>query len=170
MTIAANPDVGVVGGHYLLIDQNRNERYVRMPPTHHEAILPALARSIPLANTIAMFRKRVWTEAGGYPDVADLEDQLLWLEAAKLGWRFANVPEVIGEHYVHSTSFFHRSFKYVDRQRNLARVQAKVVRELRLPRWMYLFALGRYGYAYCPTVLKRVLRRTVGGSQERDLG
>lgn len=166
----SNPDVGVVGGHYLLIDQNRNERYVRMPPTHHEAILLELARSIPLANTIAMFRKRVWTEAGGYPDVADLEDQLLWLEAGKLGWRFANVPEVIGEHYVHSTSFFHRSFKYVDRQRNLARVQAKVVRELGLPRWMYLFALGRYGYAFCPTILKRVLRRTLGGSQERDLG
>ena len=37
-----------------------------------------------------------------------------------------NVPEVIGEHFVHPASFFHRSFKYADRQRNLARVQAKV--------------------------------------------
>ena len=165
----ANPRVGVVGGHYLVIDQNRNERYVRMPPSEHEDIIPAMARAIPMANTIAMFRKRVWTEAGGYPEVADLEDQLLWLKAAKLGWRFANVPELVGEHYVHSTSFFHRSFKYVDRQRALAKVQAKVVRELRLPPWMYLFALGRYGYAYCPTPLKRMLRRTLGGSAERDL-
>ena len=165
----ANPKVGVVGGHYLLIDTNRNERYVRMPPTEHADIIPALAKSIPLANTIAMFRKQVWTDAGGYPPVADLEDQLLWLSAAKQGWRFANVPEVLGEHFVHSTSYFHRSFKYIDRQRNLARVQAKVVRELGLPVWMYLFPLGRFTYAYFPTGLKRVLRRTLGGSKEKDL-
>ena len=165
----ADPGIGVVGGYYVVVDQNRDERYVRMPPTEHAAIVPAMAKSIPLANTIAMFRRRVWIESGGYPEVADLEDQLLWLKAAKLGWRFANVPEVVGEHFVHGASFFHRSFKYVDRQRNLARVQAQVVRELGLPKWMYLFPLGRYTYAYFPTGLKRVLRRTLGGSQERDL-
>ena len=70
---------------------------------------------------------------------------------------------------VHGASFFHRSYKYIDRQRNLARIQAKVVRELGLPKWMYLFALGRYTYAYFPTGLKRVLRRTLGGSREKDL-
>ncbi len=165
----AYPEVGVVGGYYILVDENRGERYVRMPPTEHAAILLAMAKSIPLANTVATFRRRVWSEAGGYPEVADLEDQLLWLKAAKLGWRFANIPEVVGEHFVHGASFFHRSFKYVDRQRNLARVQAQVVRELGLPKWMYLFALGRYTYAYFPTGLKRVLRRTLGGSQERDV-
>lgn len=165
----AHPEVGVVGGYYILVDENRGERYVRMPPTEHAAILLAMAKSIPLANTVAMFRRRVWSEAGGYPEVADLEDQLLWLKAAKLGWRFANIPEVVGEHFVHAASFFHRSFKYADRQRNLARIQAQVVRELGLPKWMYLFALGRYTYAYCPTGLKRVLRRTLGGSQERDV-
>lgn len=165
----AHPEVGVVGGYYVLVDENRKERYVRMPPTEHAAIISAMAKSIPVANTIAMFRRRVWSESGGYPEVADLEDQLLWLSAAKLGWRFANVPEVVGEHFVHGASFFHRTFKYVDRQRNLARVQAQVVRELGLPRWMYLFALGRYTYAYFPTGLKRALRRTLAGSQERDL-
>ena len=165
----ANPKVGVVGGHYVLVDENRGERYVRMPPADHDDIVPAMAKSIPFANTIVAFRRRVWVEAGGYPEVADLEDLLLWLSAAKLGWRFANIPEVLGEHYVHGSSFFHRSFKYVDRQRGLARVQAKVVRELGLPSWMYLFALGRYAYAYCPTVIKRLLRRVVAGSAERDL-
>jgi glycosyltransferase involved in cell wall biosynthesis len=164
-----HPQVGVVGCYYILVDENRGERYVRMPPTEHDDILRAMAKSIPLANTVAAFRRRVWSEAGGYPEVADLEDQLLWLKAAKLGWRFANIPEVLGEHFVHGASFFHTSFRYVDRQRNLARVQAQVVRELNLPKWMYLFPLGRYTYAYCPTVVKRILRRTLAGSQERDL-
>jgi glycosyltransferase involved in cell wall biosynthesis len=165
----AHPEVGVVGGYYVLVDENRDERYVRMAPTDHSAIVASMARSIPFANTLVAFRRSVWAEAGGYPEVADLEDLLLWLNVAKLGWRFGNVPELLGEHYVHPSSFFHRSFKYADRQRNLARVQAQVVRELGLPAWMYLFAAGRYAYAYSPARLKRLLRRTLGGSRERDV-
>lgn len=166
----AHPRVGVVGGHYLLVDENRGERYVRMPPAEHEDIVLAMTKQIPMANTFSAFRRRVWVEAGGYPVVLDLEDLLFLLRAVKLGWRIANPPEVMGEHYVHPSSFFHRTYKYADRQRNLARVQARVVRELRLPVWMYVFAAGRYAYAYCPTILKRAVRRTLGGSRERDLG
>jgi glycosyltransferase involved in cell wall biosynthesis len=165
----ANPEVGVVGGYYILVDENRNERYVRMAPTDHAAIVASMARSIPFANTLVAFRRQAWVDAGGYPDVADLEDFLLWLRVAKHGWRFGNVPELLGEHYVHPSSFFHRTYKYADRQRNLARVQAQVVRELGLPIWMYLYALGRYAYAYSPSGIKRLLRRSVGKSQERDV-
>jgi glycosyltransferase EpsE len=165
----AHPDVGVVGGSYVLVDEIRGERYVRMPPTQHSEILPAMARSIPFANTLVAFRRQVWSDAGGYPEVADLEDLMLWIKAAKLGWRFASIGEVLGEHFVHSTSFFHRSFKYAERQRGLARLQAQAVRDLGLPKWMYLFALGRYAYAYSPSAIKRMLRRSLGQSQERDI-
>ena len=164
----ADPKVGVVGGHYVVVDENRGERYVRMPPGEHGAILASMAKGIPFANTLVAFRRQAWTEAGGYPAVDDLEDLLLWIKIASRGWRFASIPEPLGEHFVHPASFFHRSFKYADRQRALARVQAHAVRELGLPSWMHLFALGRYTYAYCPAALKRVLRRTLAGSQERD--
>jgi hypothetical protein len=151
------------------VDERRGERYVRMPPTGHAGILAGMAKGVPIAHTIATFRRRVWTEAGGYPLVNNLIDLRFYLRVAKLGWRFANVPEVVGEHYVHDSSFFHRTLKYVERQRDLARVQAQSVRELGLPRWMYLYSLGRHAYAYFPTGLKRVLRRGVVGSRERDL-
>jgi glycosyltransferase EpsE len=164
-----HPDVGVVGGHYMLVDENRGERYVRMPPADHAEIITAMARYIPLAHTVATFRRQVWTEAGGFPEVPNLVDLRFWLQVAKLGWRFANPPEVMGEHHVHGSSFFHQSFKYVERQRDLARVQAQVIQELGLPRWMYLFALGRHAYAYFPSGLKRVLRRRLAGSRERDV-
>ncbi len=164
-----HPEVGVVGAYYVLVDENRGERYVRMPPTEHEAIVTAMARYIPLAHSIATFRRRVWVEAGGYPVVKNLIDLRFWVRAGKLGWRFANVPEVLGEHYVHPASFFHRSLKYVERQRDLARVQAQVVREFDLPRWMYLYSLGRHAYAYLPPTVKRALRRGLGGSRERDV-
>lgn len=165
----AEPAVGIVGGYYVLVDERRGERYVRMPPTEHLAILSAMARYVPIAHTTATFRRRAWAEAEGYPLVDNLIDLRFYLRVGKLGWRFANVPEVLGEHYVHDASFFHRTHKYVDRQRDLARVQAQAVRELGLPSWMYLFALGRHAYAYIPPSWKRAVRRGLVGSQERDV-
>lgn len=165
----AHPEVGVVGGHYVLVDENRDERYVRMPPTDHHAILASMAKGVPFANTLVTFRRQAWTDAGGYPEVRDLEDLLFFIEVARLGWHFGSIPQPLGEHYVHPSSFFHRTFKHAERQRALARVQAHAIRELGLPSWMHLYALGRYTYTYCPTPVKRVLRRTLAGSQERDL-
>ena len=165
----AEPEVGIVGGSYVLVDERRGERYVRMPPTEHTAIISALARFIPIAHTVATFRRRVWVEAGGYPLVNNLIDLRFYLQVAKLKWRFANVPEVVGEHYVHDSSFFHRSLTYVARQRDLAGVQAQAVRELDLPKWMYLFAVGRYAYARMPSSWKRLLRRGLMGSREQDV-
>jgi glycosyltransferase involved in cell wall biosynthesis len=165
----AHPEVGVVGGHYVLVDENRDERYVRMPPTDHRAILASMAKGVPFANTLVTFRRQAWTDAGGYPEVRDLEDLLFFIKVASLGWRFGSIPQPLGEHFVHPSSLFHRTFKHAERQRALARVQAHAIRELGLPSWMHVYALGRYTYTYCPTPVKRVLRRTLAGSQERDL-
>lgn len=165
----ACPDVGIVGGYYVLVDERRGERYVRMPPTEHVDIVAAMARNVPIAHTVATFRRRAWSEAGGYPLVNNLIDLRFYIRIARLGWRFANVPEVVGEHFVHDASWFHRTLDYVERQRDLARVQAQAVRELGLPRWMYLYSLGRHAYAYIPPGLKRVVRRGVAGSRERDV-
>ena len=51
----------------------------------------------------------------------------------------------------------------------LARVQAECVREFGLPRWMYLYAVGRHAYTYIPPAFKRMLRRGLMGSRERDV-
>jgi glycosyltransferase EpsE len=165
----AHPEIGMVGGYYILVDERRDERYVRMPPTEHRAILSAMAKYVPIAHTVATFRRQAWTEAGGYPLANNLIDLRFYIRVGKLGWHFANVPEVLGEHYVHDSSWFHRTLKYVERQRDLARVQSESVRELGLPRWMYLYSLGRHAYAYIPPALKRIMRRGIIGSQERDV-
>jgi hypothetical protein len=165
----AHPGVGIVGGAYVLVDERRGERYVRTPPTGHAAIVAAMARYVPIAHTTATFRRRAWSEAGGYPEVNNLIDLRFYLRVAKRGWQLANLPEVVGEHYVHDSSWFHRTLKYAERQRDLARVQAQVVRELGLPRWMYLYSLGRHAYARIPSGLKRIVRRGVIRSRERDV-
>jgi len=163
-----HPDIGLVGTYYLLIDENRRERYVRMPPRSHREIVRSMAKSIPFAHTLVMFRRQAWADAGGYPEAVNLVDLRCWYRMAKAGWHFANIPEVLGEHFVHHTSFFHQTFRYAERQRDLASVQAEIIRGLDLPRWMYAYYWGRFVYAYSPSGVKRWLRRTLGGSQEQD--
>lgn len=165
----AHPDVGIVGGAYVLVDERRGERYVRTPPLEPRSVLSAMARYVPIAHTVATFRQQAWADAGGYPLVDNLIDLRFYLRVCRRGWRPANLPEVLGEHYVHEASWFHQTHDYVSRQRDLARVQAQAVRELGLPRWMYLFALARHAYAYIPPGLKRIVRRGVVRSRERDV-
>jgi glycosyltransferase involved in cell wall biosynthesis len=165
----SQPELGLVGGHFVVVDEKTGERYARMPPTEHGAILSAMARYIPIAHSTATYRRRAWSEAGGYPVVNNLIDLRFYLRVGKLGWRFGGVPQLIGEHFVHESSFFHRTLKYADRQRDLARVQAQAIRELGLPSWMYLFALGRHAYAYIPPRWKRIIRRGLVGLREQDV-
>jgi hypothetical protein len=101
--------------------------------------------------------------------VANLVDFRLAVAIAAYGWRFANLPEVLGTHYAHAASFWHRNFRYRDRQLDLAAAQREAIRTLGLPAWMHIWPLGRYAYGYLPHGLKRQVRRRLAASRERDL-
>lgn len=161
-----HPDVGVVGSYYYLVDSNRGERYVRMPPLDHTRIVRAMARCIPFAHTITTFRKQAWSGAGGYPPATDIEDLKLWIHMAQLNWKLANVPVVLGEHWVHSESYWHTTFQYRARQRVLASVQRRAIRELKLPVWLHVYPAARSIYWLLPNSIKRALRRSIGRSAE----
>ena len=153
---------------HVLVDDNRGERYVRMPPTAHRDIVRSMAKFIPLAHTLVMFRKAAWDEAGGYPEVEDIEDLRLWIQFAKLGWRLANIPAVLGEHWVHQSSFWHQSFTYRSRQATLRKVQKQAISQLHLPVWMHIYPAGRPLYSLLPGRLKRILRRNLLGLSEGE--
>lgn len=155
----SHPRVGAVGGFYVLVDDNRDERYVRQPPVEHESILRAIPKYIPLCHTLVTFRKRAWVEAGFYPEVQDIEDLRLWIRFVEVGWRLANVPANLGEHWVHASSFWHRSFSYRKRQATLRKVQREAIGRLGLPFWMHVYPLSRLLYGFLPPWLKRVSRR-----------
>ena len=162
-------DVGVVGGHYLVIDENRGERYVRMPPSEHEQLARAMASRIPFAHTVATFRKEAWRQAGGYPIVDRLIDFRLWIAMGRIGWRFATLPTIVGEHFIYPDSYWKANFVYRDSQREMARAQLQAIRALELPFWTRIYPAGRRLYWSMPTNLKRVARRLLVGSRERDV-
>ncbi len=167
--LAASPEVGVLGGHYLVIDTRRGERFVRMPPETHDQIARAMASRIPFSHTVTMFRKAAWREAGGYPQIDKLIDFRLWIAIGALGWRFACLPVVLGDHFVYPESYFHGNFVYRTSQRELARSQALAVDALGLPFWTRIYPLGRYFYWSLPDRMKRIARRVLARSRERDV-
>lgn len=165
----AHPEVGVLGGHYLVVDERRGERYQRMPPEDHAQIVRAMASRIPFAHTVVMFRKTAWRQAGGYPLLDKLIDFRLWIAIGALGWRFASLPALLGEHFVYPESYWNRTFAYRTSQLELAQSQLLAIRTLGLPFWTRVYPLGRYIYWSMPDHLKRLARRLLAGSLERDV-
>jgi glycosyltransferase EpsE len=164
-----NSNVGLVGCDYTVNDENRNQRFVRSAPKKHEAIISMMAQCVPFANTLVMYRKDVWTQAGGYCDMDGIEDLQFWIKIAKNGWLFTSVPQSLGEHWIHSTSFWHQSFTYSHRQKTLASMQRQAILDLGLPWWMFVYPLGRHLYCYVPKGWKTFLRRNIIGVKEQDV-
>ena len=56
-------------------------------------------------DACAVLRKKVWLDCGGYePDVCVVSDWELWINAAKLGWRFHHLPKVTFDYRVRPES------------------------------------------------------------------
>ena len=62
-------------------------------------------QGVPFANTLVAFRRQAWIEAGGYPQVPDLEDLLFFVEVARSAGGSPRFPSPWG-----STSFIRPAF------------------------------------------------------------
>lgn len=164
-----NTDVGVSGTYYEIRDENRAESYVRMFPDQHECLVYMLAKCVPIAHTMACFRKSAWHAAGGYPECDDIEDLELWINMVEKGYRIATVKYNLGIHFVYGNSYWHKNFKYLTRQKRLATVQKMAITKLKMPFFYNIFPLARLLYAHMPTTIKKVSRRLLGGGNEKDI-
>ncbi len=165
----SHPGVGLVGSYYVLDDQNRGERYIRQWPEDDFSLRRKMSKSIPFAHTMVMIRTAALREIGGIAEVDNITDLNTWVSLAAGGWKLANVPEVLGEHFVYAQSYWHKNFTYRRRQKDLARAQMRAVTELGLGWWRVAYPVARRFYAAFPTDAKRFIRRTLMGSREVDL-
>lgn len=167
--LETHPEVGLVGSYYVIDDRRRNERYIRKWPIEDAKIRNTMAKAIPFAHTLVMLRKEALEQAGGIAEVSNITDLRTWIQVGKVGWKFANIPEVLGVHYVYEESFWHRTFSYKQRQRELAKVQAEAVLTLHLGLWRLIFPFARLFYSLFPDSVKRSIRRVLAGSKEEDI-
>ncbi len=115
-------------------------------PAHPEVVrsLPAAQADIerqsrlvcPFHHPTVVFRKQAVLDAGGYPELAQMEDYLLWARMLMRGARVANVPKVLVHYRVGAGAFARRGGPV------LARSEAELQRQFRAMgftnRWQYL--------------------------------
>ena len=98
-----HPEVVVLGGSYLLIDDQGRELTVRTPPIDDDALQrQLLAGQNPICHSLVMMRRDAVQKAGGYLyDLPAAEDLDLWLRLGEIG-RIACLPEVLLKYRLHS--------------------------------------------------------------------
>lgn len=130
-----NPDIDIVGGWSIEIDENAQTGVVRKMPCHHEQI-ESLIWANPLVQSTVAFRKDKILLAGNYNQANRRgEDYELWFQCIKAGLRFANLPEPL---------IYYRFSSNSPKKKRLSQAiyQAKIgwrgCQMLNLPWWQYL--------------------------------
>lgn len=152
--MAEHPDVDILGGAIVDIDERGRElKHVRYPLTH-DAIVRFFEKRTPVAHPTVMFRGRSFEKAGRYPE-RPLEDGLYWMRAIARGCRFANLPDTLVR--------LRRSDEMLLRRSGLRtnweelRIRVTINRTLGFGPAAYLFGLAMFALQLAPLRLKRLL-------------
>ena len=93
-TLAARPEVGVLGCGLIEFWPDGRTRAKAMPLTHEAIVAWARWRS-PINHNAVFYRTADVLDCGGYPDVPLKEDYALWLALIARGVRFANLEDAL---------------------------------------------------------------------------
>lgn len=96
----ANPDVGVLGGAYDLIDTNGKKLCGAKLPVEDRDIRLALLDSTAFLHPAVLMRKAALDLVGGYREVPYVEDYDLWLRLSE-HVQLANLPQVLLKYRIH---------------------------------------------------------------------
>lgn len=157
-----HPDHAWVGCGEERIDARRHEHFDRLYPAEDHALRRQAAKCIPYPHSGIMFRKKLIEQGINYdPAQPYLQDFDLFLRVAGR-YKVANLPEVLVRRYERNESFYHGTIKDQRRNRRLAALGARAVREFGLPVWYYAFPLARLCYPWLPDRAKGLARRLQG--------
>jgi glycosyltransferase involved in cell wall biosynthesis len=100
-----NPEVAVVGGAALEIDEDSDPlRLTSYPNDHDQLVHRLLHRETALIHPSVMMRSDILRATGGYRSKFQwIEDHDLWLRISKLG-KLANLPDVVLAYRQHASS------------------------------------------------------------------
>ena len=88
-----NPEVHIVGSNVIEIDHLTGKENIKFVPGSHSDIIRYMAKRNPMNHMSAAFKRSVWQEVGGYPQINLREDYGFWVLAAAKGYRFHNINE-----------------------------------------------------------------------------
>jgi glycosyltransferase involved in cell wall biosynthesis len=101
-----NRDIDVVGSNLAIIDEHGTIVGRRIYPGDHVAIVAAMKRYNPLANSSVMFRRKVVDRFGAWDSTSSLpaRDYDWYSRLAHEGVRFANLQEPLVRYRIHPAS------------------------------------------------------------------
>ncbi len=149
-----HPDVDVVGGFIIDVDERGKEVKKVKYPLSHEEIRGFFKKRNPMAHVTVMYRRSYFDKAGLYPPVR-LEDGLYWMQGLAGGCRFENIPDYLV--YVRRTDDFLKrrsGFKMVWGE---FLVKLTINHKLRYGPSAYFYALATLCMQLLPVPLKQVL-------------
>ena len=104
----AHPDVDILGTACREVDEQGRHLQDKFMPLDHATIILSLPRSNPLNHPTVMARRRLFDTGLRYrADVRRTEDYHLWIDAARCGFVFANLPQPL-LNFRRDASFFSR--------------------------------------------------------------
>lgn len=96
--MSEHPDIDVVGGSIVEIDENGNSRNKTIVyPSGPKECYDFFSRRNPHAHPAVLFRKRFFEKAGCKyrPEYRQNQDTMLWLDGMSKGTQHANIPDVV---------------------------------------------------------------------------
>ena len=163
--LESHSEVAWLGGAEEMVDQRRNERFLRRYPVDDALIRRQSAKCIPYSHSAVMFRRSLLKEGLNYdPAQPYLIDFEFFLRVAATH-RVANLPEPVVRRHVRGESYFQSKFSLGKQNRRLAYLCAGTVRAFGLPKYFYVYPAMRLVYPFLPVWLKRISRKRHGLSE-----
>ena len=154
-----NPEVDILGGGAIEIDENGEKGRLRTMPLHHEQIANTIW-TCPLIHPTVTFKRDKILFAGNYQPQPSRrqEDYELWFRCLKVGLIFTNLPDVLIYYRFTSKSQSKQRLKQAICQ---AQIGWKGCQMLKSPLWQYLAVMVPILRAIFPPELSYIIYRSL---------
>ena len=145
-------EVDILGGAVVEHDTDTGSFRVCQYPLTHSEIVKKMVRLCPFAHPTVVFRKRVLTAVGGYPEMKTTQDLAMWFACLQKGFRFANLPDPLVIMEIDSAFFDRRSLK---KGWNEFRIYLKGIKDVRGYSYTMIYPVARLLSRLAPIWVRR---------------
>lgn len=154
--MVSNPEIAASSAVLEEWDQDFTFRQgVRVLPTGVDAVRVFALRRSPLSHPLAIFRKSVVLEVGGYPPLRKAQDYALWSLLLSKGYKLANLPDVLLKMRTGNQMLVRRGWDYFRNEYQLFKYQREIGFLSFADFWIN--TLGKAALRLSPTFIKRAV-------------
>src|SRR5690554_1170849 len=125
--MANNPDIAASSAILEECDSALLKRQgERNLPLEADAVLRFAKRRSPLSHPLAIFRKNIVLDLGGYPPLRKAQDYALWSLLLSKGYKLANLPDVLLKMRTGNEMLGRRGWDYFKHEYQLIRYQRQI--------------------------------------------